>query len=91
MADAIGIPENLVSRYAYGGKGIGETMKEKICDRLGLPPTWLDETDEERPEVKYYKTDNKKKQAIIEMVLALESEEDADYASYTLRLVTKKD
>ncbi|WP_293006897.1 hypothetical protein [Nitrosomonas sp.] len=90
MAEALGIAANLVSRYVTGGKGIGENMKSDIESRLGLPKDWLDGFDESEDQTKTYKTNDPKKQAMIEMILAIENDSDTDYASYTLRLVTEK-
>lgn len=88
MADALGIVENLISRYAYGGKGIGETMKEKIHEKLGLPPTWLDDDEDQNSDVVYYSTNDPKKRAMIEMILAIQEGKDSEYAEMSLRLVT---
>lgn len=41
FADRVNIPATLVSRY-FAGKGIGEDMKDKICEACGLPGDWLD-------------------------------------------------
>lgn len=50
FADRVNIPATLVSRY-FAGKGIGEDMKDKICEACGLPGDWLDiEEDEREPD-----------------------------------------